>query len=502
MHVTIIANIIADTHQNHSALRYIPYNSPEIKQPHHLRKESTKMTQRIAFPKDFLWGTATAAYQIEGAWNEDGKGESIWDRFSHTPGKIQQGDTGDVACDHYHRWRDDIGLLKELGLEAYRFSIAWTRILPDGRGKANPAGLDFYSRLVDVLLEAGILPFVTLYHWDLPQKLQDEGGWVVRSTAEAFVEYVDLVTRHLGDRVQNWITHNEPSVTMRAGHIQGDHAPGIRDWAAALRVSHHLLLSHGWSLPVIRRNSPGAQAGIVVDINRVLPASPSAADFEANRTDQGWGVRWFLDPLYGRHYPADLVAEAIFEGYLPPEGMTFVKEGDLQEISAPTDFLGLNYYFRHLNRSQAVPEEQNLPPTVIQAPKDAQHWTEMGWEIYPDGLFDTLCWLHYEYKMPKLYITENGVSFSDGPDETGRVRDQRRVSYLRDHLAAGWRAITLGVPLAGYFVWSFMDNFEWARGYSQRFGLVWVDFGTQQRILKDSAYWYRQAILDNGFSIG
>ena len=404
------------------------------------------------FPEDFLWGAATASYQIEGAWNEDGKGESIWDRFAHTLGKIKNGDTGDIGCNHYHRWREDIDIMKDLGLSAYRFSISWSRVLPSGQGTVNQAGLDFYNRLVDALLAANILPFITLYHWDLPQALQDEGGWSSRSTADAFVEYADIVSRQLGDRVKNWITHNEPSVVTYNGHFAGSHAPGIQDMKVALPVSHHLLLSHGWAVPVIRKNSPDAQVGIVINVNRVLPASPSQADFDENRHEDGKWVRWFLDPLYGRHYPADLVADFIADGALPADGLMYDKDGDLDVI-------------------------------------------------YPDGLFEILSWLYYEYKVNKIYITENGCSFSDGPDENGQVHDQRRINYLRDHLAAAKKAIDVGVQLAGYFTWSLMDNFEWGHGFSQRFGLVWIDYETQQRIPKASAEWYQQVIKDNGVDI-
>jgi beta-glucosidase len=458
-------------------------------------------SDKIRFPEKFLWGAATSAYQIEGAWNEDGKGESIWDHFSHTPGKVKDGDSGDIACDHYHRWREDVQIMKDLGLGAYRFSISWPRILPGGRGKPNQAGLDFYNRLVDTLLAADILPFATLYHWDLPQALQNEGGWGSRDTAEAFVEYADVVCRSLGDRVKYWITHNEPSVATFIGHLEGSHAPGFRDLSVALRVSHHLLLSHGWCVPVIRQRSPAAQVGLAMNLNRILPASPSQADLEANRSQEGIWSRWFLDPLYGRHYPADLVADAVAAGHLPAEGMTFVKDGDLRAIAAHTDFLGLNYYTRMLSRSQAIPEAQNQPATVIQAPKDSVNWMDMGWEVYPQGLFDVLCGLYYEYKVPCIYITENGCSFSDGPDASGKVHDHRRINYLVRHLAAARQAIDIGVPLAGYFAWSLMDNFEWGLGFSQRFGLVWVDFETQQRILKDSALWYRQVIAENGINI-
>jgi beta-glucosidase len=459
------------------------------------------MTQRLIFPQGFLWGAATSSYQIEGAWDQDGKGESIWDRFSHTPGKIRNGDTGDVACDHYHLWRTDLGLMRELGLQAYRFSLSWPRILPAGRGKVNQAGLDFYSRLVDGLLAADIIPFATLYHWDLPQVLEDEGGWPARSTAEAFVDYADVVSRHLGDRVHHWMTHNEPSVAAFEGYSDGGHAPGIRDKAAALGAAHHLLLSHGGSVPVLRRNSPGAEVGIVINLNWTLPASPSQADLAAHRQGDGLWARWWLDPLYGRHYPADIVADGISLGIIPPEGPAFVEEGDLKAISAPTDFLGLNYYTRFVSRDNSLPAKDNLPPRIIQAPEGSENWTEMGWEIYPEGLFFVLSRLHYEYQVPKIYITENGCSFSDGPGPDGRVHDQRRINYLRDHFAAAHRAIEAGIPLAGYFAWSLLDNFEWANGYSQRFGMIWVDFATQQRILKDSALWYQKVASENAVTV-
>lgn len=458
------------------------------------------MTNHITFPEGFCWGAATAAYQIEGAWEEDGKGESIWDRFSHTPGNVQNGDTGDVACDYYHRWQEDIALMAEIGLDAYRFSIAWPRILPAGRGAVNQAGLDFYSRLVDGLLEAGITPFVTLYHWDLPQALQDEGGWAVRSTAEAFVEYADVVSRHLGDRVQHWITHNEPAVAAHVGHLMGEHAPGIQDLPTALRVSHHLLLSHGWSVPVIRENAADADVGITVNVNWIVPASPSAVDSHAWRHVDGMWARWFLDPIYGRRYPADIVADHVAAGHLPPEGMAFVEDGDLDAIAVPTDFLGLNYYTRNVTRDDANSDDEGLPSTVP-APQNDVDRTEMGWEVYPEGLFNVLNRLHFEYQVPRLYVTENGASYATGPAGDGRVPDTCRLNYLRDHFAQAHRALEVGVPLAGYFVWSFLDNFEWAYGYSQRFGIVWVDFETQERILKDSARWYKRVIADNGFTL-
>jgi beta-glucosidase len=450
------------------------------------------------FPKNFLWGAATSAYQIEGAWQEDGKGESIWDRFAHTPGNILDGDTGDITCDHYHRWQDDVQIMKDLGLRAYRFSISWPRVMPSGRKKINQAGLDFYSRLVDNLLAADIRPFVTLYHWDLPQVLQDEGGWSVRSTAEAFVEYADLVSRHLGDRVKNWITHNEPSVYAFVGHAEGHHAPGLRNHELAMRVAHHMLLSHGWSILLIRSNSPLSQVGIALNINFSQPASASLYDYRAWQHGSGLWTRWFLDPLYGRQYPPDLVEYAVQEQYLPPEGLAFVQDGDLAAIATPTDFLGVNYYTRQIARDHNIPPDQNLPAAVIPAPRDNQNYQEMeGWEVYPEGLFNVLTWLHLEYQPHQMYITENGASWSDSPDENGRVRDTRRINYLRGHFAAAHRAIQIGVPLKGYFVWSLMDNLEWGCGFRQRFGLIWVDFQTQQRLLKDSALWYQRVISEN-----
>jgi beta-glucosidase len=448
--------------------------------------------EKLTFPNDFLWGVATASYQIEGAWQADGKGESIWDRFAHTPGKIFDGSNGDVACDHYHRWADDIALMKSLNIQSYRFSIAWPRILPAGRGQVNGAGLDFYSRLVDGLLAADIVPFVTLYHWDLPQALQDEGGWPQRSTAEAFVEYADVVTRHLGDRVKHWITHNEPWCIAFLSHQIGEHAPGWQDWQAALRAGHHVLLSHGWAVPVIRQNSPGSEVGITLNFTVAEPASPDAVDVNATRRFDGYFNRWFLDPLYGRSYPADMVADYTTIGYLP-NGLDFVRKPDLAAIAVQTDFLGVNYYTRSILRYE--PSSQNLVEMNDPPPEAEQ--TEMGWEVYPQGLYNLLNRLHFEYGMPKLYVTESGCSYSDGPNAAGQVLDERRQKYLCDHFAAAHRAIQNGVPLAGYYVWSLMDNFEWAKGYTQRFGIVWVDYVTQQRIPKQSALWYKDVIAAN-----
>ena len=447
------------------------------------------------FPDGFVWGAATSAYQIEGAADGDGRGESIWDRFCRTPGRIRDGGVGDVACDHYHLWRDDIALMKELGLKAYRFSISWPRVIPEGRGPVNVKGLDFYSRLVDGLLDAGIVPYATLFHWDLPQRLQEAGGWPARETADAFRPYVEAVVRRLGDRVENWITHNEPWCAALQSHQIGLHAPGLRDWPAALRASHHLLLSHGWAVPIVRAHSPRAKVGITLNLTPAEPASPSRGDREATRHFDGYFNRWFLDPLYGRGYPADMIADYARDGRLPKEWDDVVRAGDLDAIAVPTDFLGVNYYNRTVVRSESLPESDNLPRTVFLAPES--EWTEMGWEVHPDGLYQTLCRVHFDYGPARIYVTENGASWSDAPGPDGRVPDHRRIRFLRDHFRAARRAISAGVPLAGYFVWSLLDNFEWDRGYSQRFGIVWVDYATQRRIPKESARWYRRVIDSN-----
>ncbi len=445
------------------------------------------MSTISAFPTDFVWGAATAAYQIEGAWDENGKGESIWDRFCHTPGNITHGDTGDVACDHYHLWRTDVGLMKELGLKAYRFSISWPRVLPDGRGRANSPGVDFYSRLVDALLEAAIEPYVTLYHWDLPQALQDGGGWPARLTAEAFVEYADLVTRRLGDRVRHWITLNEPSISAFVGYLQARHAPGHSNLREALAAAHHLLLAHGRAVSVVRANAREAEVGISLNLGGQVPASSSVADRTAAWREDGVLNRWFLDPISARGYPVDIVAH-----YGRP--MDFVQGGDLEAIAIPLDFLGVNYYARNIVRSREVAEADNAPRTVRAQPQR----TAMGWEVYPQGLYDLLGRLHFDYRFSALYVTENGAAYPDHIAPDGSVHDPDRRAYLEGHFKAAARAMAAGVPLRGYFVWSLLDNFEWGHGCSKRFGLVYVDYPTQRRVLKSSAHWYKRVIDANG----
>ena len=436
------------------------------------------------FPKDFVWGAATASYQIEGAWNEDGKGESIWDHFSHTPGNVRDGDTGDVACDHYHRWADDIVLMKDLGLKAYRFSISWPRILPSGRGEINQAGLDFYSQLVDGLLSAGIEPYVTLYHWDLPQVLEDQGGWPARMVVDAFVEYADITSRALGDRVKNWITFNEPWVSAYVGYRDGRHAPGRMDMDAAIAASHHLLLSHGQAVPVIRGNCQNANVGITLNLTPKEPASASLADRAATVWDDGNNNRWFLDPLVGRGYPQDMV-----NAY--ENSMEFVQPGDMEAIATPIDFLGINNYTRNIVRSGAISEEKNEPRTVF---ANKEH-TEMDWEVYPEGLYKMLGRLYFDYEFPAIYITENGAAFPDEVNADGQVDDPARLSYIKRHLESVHKAMQAGVPVKGYFAWSLMDNFEWGHGYSKRFGLIYIDYETQERIPKQSALWYRDVIV-------
>jgi beta-glucosidase len=450
---------------------------------------------REPFPERFVWGAATSSFQIEGATAEDGRGPSIWDTFCRQPGAVKGGDHGDVACDHYHRYPADVALMAALGLRAYRFSVAWPRIFPAGVGDAPlEAGLGFYDRLVDTLLAAGITPWVTLYHWDLPQPLEDQGGWAARGTVDAFVRYADVVTRRLGDRVRHWITHNEPWCVAILGYQTGLHAPGRRDPPAALAAAHHVLLSHGLAVPAIRANCPGAQVGITLNLAPAVSASDSPADRLATRRFDGHFNRWFLDPLHGRGYPEDQVEHYRERGWLPAGPPPFLLAEDLDRIATPTDFLGINYYSRAVIRSDQVPEAENAPRTVPAPPPE--RCTDIGWEVWPDGLYDLLTRLAREYPQP-LFVTENGAAYHTGPSADGEIHDEARVAYLAGHLAAARRALRDGVDLRGYFAWSLLDNFEWQEGYSQRFGLVWVDYATQRRVPKDSARWY-QAVVTSG----
>jgi len=432
-----------------------------------------------SFPADFVWGAATASYQIEGATNVDGRGESVWDRFSATPGKVRGGDTGEVACDFYNRYADDVRLMKELGLDVFRFSIAWPRVLPQGRGDINQAGLDFYDRLVDELLANGIDPFVTLFHWDTPQALEDVGGWRERATAEAFVEYTEAVAGRLGDRVQHWITHNEPWVYAWVGNAWGVHAPGRTSEADAVAVAHHLLLSHGWAVDAIRRVSPDARVGVTLNLAHVYPATDTPEDEAAAYRRDGEDNRWFLDPIFRGSYPADLLER---NDLVAPH----VRDGDLEAMAAPLDFLGVNNYSRFIVAAGAE------GPRTVPNP-EAQH-TDMGWEVYPDGLHDVLVRVARDYEPAAIYITENGAAFPDVRVHDGAVHDIERTAYLESYIGAVGRAIAKGAPVKGYFVWSLLDNFEWGFGYSKRFGIVYIDFPTLERVPKDSFYWYRDMI--------
>jgi beta-glucosidase len=437
------------------------------------------------FPPQFVWGVATAAYQIEGGVHEDGRGVSIWDTFSHTPGNVLNGDSGDEACDHYHRWRDDLALLRDLGVSAYRFSVAWPRILPNGSGEPNVAGLDWYERLVDALLDSGIQPWVTLYHWDLPQALEDAGGWPERVTADAFAHYAEVVGRRLGDRVHTWITLNEPWCSAFLGYQTGEHAPGRRDLSLALRAAHVLLLGHGRAVAVLRSVSPAARVGIVLNLTHVEPAADDLDDAAAARRIDGYHNRWFLDPLYGRGYPADMLEH--FGQHVAPTG-----SADLAEIAAPTDFLGINYYQPIV--VCADPTDVFLGARSARPPGEPV--TQMGWVVRPSALVQLLGRVQREYPVRSLAITENGAAYLDAPPLDGRVRDPERTRYLAEHIAAVGQAIADGVPLVGYFAWSLLDNFEWAHGFSKRFGVVYVDYATQRRVLKDSGRWYRAMIAE------
>lgn len=436
----------------------------------------------------FRWGVATSAFQIEGARHADGKSDSIWDRFGddgHMPVP------GDTACDHYNRLNEDLDLLAALGVGAYRFSIAWTRVIPDGAGDINPAGLGFYDRLVDGLLERGIEPWPTLYHWDLPQVLQDGGGWSERSTTDHFAHYADVLAKHLGDRVTNWITHNEPWVATYLGHLYGVFAPGMSDWSTALTTAHHILVSHGKATKAIRDAWPGARVGIALDCRPARPASPTPEDAAASRYFDGFRNRWFFDPVFGMGYPSDMVEAFREKGRIEGDVPAFVQIGDMDLISTPNDFLGLNYY---TTLPVPVGSEERDDPEEEPGTDPPDGFTEMGWAIDPDGLRDYLVHLSDRYDPPSLVVTENGASYSTGPDVTGSIPDDRRIDYLDAHVDAVIEASRRGAPVDGYFVWSLMDNLEWVQGFDQRFGLVWVDHATQRRIPKKSFEWFRRVV--------
>lgn len=430
------------------------------------------------FPCDFMWGVATSAFQIEGAAAAAGKGESIWDRFCRQSGAIADGSNGDVACDHYNRLDEDLDLVASLGVTAYRFSVSWPRVLPSGRGARNEAGLAFYERLVDGLCRRGIAPCLTLNHWDLPQALQDAGGWGARDTVHHFVDYARLMNRRLGDRCALITTHNEPWVIAMLGHESGIFAPGLKDKALALQVVHHLLVSHGESLRAMRADGSKAQLGIVLNLSSAEPASDSEADHALVRHADAHGLRWYCDPLFLGRYPEEALAELGADAPV-------IKPGDMASIAQPLDYLGVNNYSRHVVSASGPwdPKAHGLPVT------------DMGWEIHPQGLETLLVRLHRDYAPRRLYVTENGGAFADAVAD-GQVHDADRTRYLFNHIEAVARAAEHGAPMAGYMVWSLMDNFEWSSGYAKRFGIVHVDCATLKRTLKDSAHWYRGLLED------
>jgi beta-glucosidase len=444
------------------------------------------MTDSIAarFPNDFLWGAATASYQIEGAIAEDGRAPSVWDTFSAIPGRTENGDSGDIACDFYHRYPEDVQLMKQLGLDAFRFSIAWPRVLPQGRGAVNAKGLDFYDRLVDELLAKGIKPFPTLFHWDLPQALEDEGGWTVRSTVDAFCEYVEAVVGRLGDRVEHWATHNEPWVHAWLGYGSGTwgpemHAPGRTTRREGAAAAHHLLVAHGRAIEIMRREMPDAKLGIVLNLTPAYPASDSEGDQYAAQISDGHANRWFLDAVFKGSYPQDVVDHL---GADMPE----IHEGDMESMSAPLDWLGVNHYFRVVSTDgpDGIVMDQNAEYTAMGFP----------WEVNADAFYELLMRVQREYDPPCVYITENGAAYYDYRQHDGSVKDPERVAFLTGYIDAVGRAVEDGAAIAGYFVWSLLDNFEWARGYSRRFGIVFVDYPTLERVPKSSAKWYSELI--------
>jgi beta-glucosidase len=434
------------------------------------------MTDSIRFSPDFTWGVATSAFQIEGAADADGKGPSIWDTFSHNTANIKDGSNGDVACDHYHRYREDVGIMASLGVDAYRFSMAWSRVQPAGKGAWNEKGFDFYSRLLDALQEKGIAPHLTLYHWDLPQGLQDDGGWLSRDTSARFADYAQEVARRFGKRVASIATHNEPWCAANLGYGNAQFAPGVSDAKQAVQVSHHLLLSHGLAMQAMRAERPQSALGIVLNQWTSDPATGSDADRALAELEWARSVQWFMDPIFKGRYP-ELALRA--HGANAPE----VREGDFDIIRQPLDFLGVNYYFRHFASTETPPRT---------APGELG-FTDMGWEIYPQGLTELLLKLKGEYELPPIYITENGMAAPDRLDQGG-VADPVRIRFVQQHLAALKAAIDQGVDVRGYFLWSLMDNFEWNSGYAKRFGIVYVDYATQQRTPKASALWYRDFV--------
>ena len=449
---------------------------------------------RVSFPEGFHWGTATASYQIEGAWREDGKSESIWDHFSHTPGKIKNGDTGDVACDAYHRLESDVALMREMNLNSYRFSISWPRILPDGSGPANSKGVDYYRRLIDTLLDAGIRPFPTLYHWDLPQALEDRGGWPERDTAGRFADYADTCMRALGDRVEHWMIFNEPSIFTIMGYLVGIHAPGRRDVDDFLRATHTVNLAQGEAFRAMKAGRGDAVIGTAFNMTPCEPDADSEADASAAERWHAFVNLWYLETALRGRYP-----DAFPDG-APLERMG-VRDDDMERVRAPLDFIGINLYTRtRVAHRDGAGWGLDAAPTAPMGADEGPR-TDFGWEVWPDALHDMIARITRDYDRPVIEVTENGCSYADGPDAGGVVNDERRIEFFRGFLAAVARAIEGGADVRGYHAWTLMDNFEWSEGFQQRFGLVWVDFDGEERarILKQSGRWYGRVAAENGF---
>jgi len=441
--------------------------------------------------KRFMWGVATSSYQIEGAYDTDGRGPSVWDTFSHKKGNVKNNDNGDTACNHYNFWEKDIELIKKLGVNSYRFSLSWPRIFPKGtEKKVNQKGIDFYQTLIDTLLSKGIDPVLTLNHWDMPQGLEDIGGWTSRNVVEEFTRYAYYISKHFGDRVKNWITHNEPWCISHLGYVQGIKPPGLKNaWGKSILVAHNLLLSHGLAIPEIRNNSKNAKVGITLNLNTAEPASESKYDKEECHFYDLQFNKLYLEPLYNKKYPKELFKELKNRKLINDNELSFINNDDLKIISTSTDFLGVNYYSRAVIRDNDISENENDQPLVELGEK-----TDFDWEVYPEGLFNLLLQLKENYNVNEIVITENGCSYNDSPNGDLEIKDQRRIDYHQSHIDQMFKAIEEGVNCTGYFAWSLMDNFEWAQGYSQRFGLIWVDFKTLERIPKNSFYWYQKLI--------
>ena len=442
---------------------------------------------KLTFPETFTWGAATSAYQIEGAWNEDGKDPSIWDDFTRRPGTILDGSTGDNACDHYHRYEEDISLLAGIGCNAYRFSISWPRVMPSGKGKINPKGVDFYGRIIDRLLEEGITPFVTLFHWDLPSALQEEGGWTVRDTAKRFAEYAEKMTRLFGDRVDHWITLNEPISVAGSGYASGEHAPGRRNPVKLFQAAHFLLLGHGLALRAMRNAAPPGRELTIGMTNAFSPVYPrEKRDEHVVARISAFINKLFMDPIYRGSYPKEIRPLIYFFNRK-------IRQEDFDSIRAPVDFIGVNHYSRFIARRTFLPF---IGFKLLRPVYENVVFTDMGWEIYPPGFYRIIDWIRKEYNDPVIYITENGAAFEDDPVD-GKVKDAHRIAYLRSYLHELHRALKEGADIRGYFVWSLLDNFEWKFGYSKRFGLIYVDFETQERIPKESSRWYARVCRNN-----